>query len=117
MRNAVVVVAAVLAAVLLSGCGGFPGTYVNQTSHTMGPGGGKKEVLKITFHRSGTFDGYDDIAGKWELHGDRLTLHLETGMMRGMPYTAIVRGDKIIFDMAPNFVPPFGVTFTKRKPF
>jgi len=113
---AVVLIAALLVLVFLASRG-FPGTYVNKTSESVGPGGGKKDVLKITFHRDGTFDGYDDIAGKWELKGDRLTMHLETTTMRGMTYTATVRRDKIYFDMAPNFVTPFGVTFTKRKPF
>jgi hypothetical protein len=113
----VVVLGGVVGGALLLVSRGFPGTYVNNSSQSLGPGGPKTEVLKITFHRDGSFDGYDDIAGKWELKGDKLTLHLETGMMRGMTYTATVRRDKIQFDMAPNFVTPFGVTFTRHRPF
>jgi hypothetical protein len=112
----ILLVAALVGGLLLVSRG-FPGTYVNNTSQSFGPGGPKTEVLKITFHRDGTFDGYDDISGKWELNGDKLTLHLDTSMMRGTTYTATVRHGKIHFDMAPNFMTPFGVTFTKRKPF
>jgi len=123
MRKAGLIVAAVaffgvVLVLLFIVSRGFPGTYVNKTSQTIGPfGKSGDQTISITFHRDGTFDGYDDISGKWELKGDQLTLHLETTMMRGMTYTGKVRRDRIYFDMAPNFVTPFGVTFTKKKPF
>jgi hypothetical protein len=109
---------AVVLVLLFVASRGFPGTYINKESQSLGPfGGNKQETIAITFHRNGTFHGYDDIAGKWELKGEDLTLHLETTMMKGNSYTGKVRRDKIYFDQAPNFIGPFGVTFTKRTPF
>jgi len=109
---------AVVIVLLLVVSRGFPGTYANKTSQTIGPfGKSGDQTISITFHRDGTFDGYDDISGEWELKGDQLTLHLDTTVMRGTTYTGKVRRGKIHFDQAPNFIGPFGVTFTKSRPF
>ena len=114
MRKYLAPIVALLLVALFAGCGGFGGTYVNKESHRVGPGGGKTETLKITFHKDGTFEGYDDISGTWKLKDEQLTLTCETGgFAPGMCYTARVRKDRIVFDRAPNFVGMPGVAFTK----
>jgi len=118
MRTTRLVVAAGLAVLVLGGCGGFGGTYVNKSSTSVGPMSGphgKQETIAIRFHGNGTFDAYDDLTGTWTKKGDIVTLKMENGRMPGMTYPAKIVGKKLVFQAgAPNFVDPFGITFTKK---
>jgi hypothetical protein len=109
-----------LASLMVGGCGalgGFGGTYVNKSSTSIGPmtgPHGKTETIRIRFHRNGRFDAYDDLTGTWTKKGDIVTLKMDNGRMPGMTYPAKIAGNKLIFQAgAPNFVTPFGITFTK----